>query len=321
MLVRVMRSGLEESLHYGHVAVCDASGSVLARAGEPEKLLFARSAMKPLQAAVSLHAIGDDLPDDELAVACASHNGEAVHAGVVAALLGRGGFSEDDLGCPPSWPLDPGAAAGTTEERRLLHNCSGKHAAKLLACRRRGWETRTYLDPAHPLQANIHRRVLSFTRLDEVSLGVDGCGSPVHGLPLKSLAVLYARFGGDKAVGDLAEPARRCTAAMRAHPYLVAGRERVETALMEAASGIFVKGGSEGLLCAGVPERSLGIAVKVADGNSRAAGPALISVLRQLDVVDDGVVELLAPHARPPVLGGGRAVGELQAVVRLERKI
>lgn len=318
VVARVVRSGLEESLHLGHVAVCDASGSVVARAGDPERLLFARSAMKPLQAAVSLRAIDDDLPDDELAVMCSSHNGEAVHVSAVTALLGRGGFSEDDLGCPPSWPLDPRAAAEAGRERRLLHNCSGKHAGKLLACRRQGWETKGYLDPSHPLQARIHSGVLGFTRLDEVSMGVDGCGSPVHGLPLASMAVLYVRFGSDDVWGGLGEPARRCTAAMRAHPYLVAGRARVDTALMEAAPGVFVKGGSEGLLCAGVPERSLGVAVKVADGNSRAAGPALISVLRQLEVLDDAVVDSLQAQARPPVLGGGRVIGELRAAVHLE---
>ena len=319
LLVRVSRSGLEESVHLGHVAVCDAFGRLVAGAGEPRRLLFARSAMKPLQAAVSLHAGGGHVPDEELAVMCASHNGEAVHLDAVTAILHRAGFSEEDLGCPPAWPLDAGAAAGAGIKRRLFHNCSGKHAGKLLACRHQGWDTRTYLDPAHPLQVRIHSLVLESSGLEEMSVGVDGCGSPVHGLPLSRLALLYARFGSAHVSSDLVESARRCVGAMRTHPYLVAGRQRVETALMEAAQGIFVKGGSEGLLCAGIPgRRSLGVAVKVADGGSRAAGPTLISVLQQLDVIDERVADSLQAHARPPVLGGGRVVGEMEAVVRLQ---
>jgi L-asparaginase II len=319
-LARLVRSGLEESVHFGDVAVCDADGRLQAMAGDPDRPLFARSSMKPLQAAVSLSAgVEEDLTDREVAVMCASHNGEPVHIESVAGLLQRGGLGFDALRCPPGWPLDPQEMARAGTARRELHNCSGKHAGKLLACVRSGWDTERYLDPDHPLQRRILEAVLNGTGLSEVHVGVDGCGAPVHGMPLSSMATLFARLASTDRWDALAPFVTRATSAMVAEPYLVAGRDRVDTALMEAAPGLFVKAGAEGLICTGVPEQGMGVAVKIADGSSRGAGPALISALRELDVLDDGQVERLASHARPPTLGGGLPVGELAPSFSLRR--
>jgi L-asparaginase II len=319
-LVRVIRSGLEESVHLGDAAVCDAEGRLLAFAGDPARSLFARSSMKPLQAAVSLSAMeGEDLSDREVAVMCASHNGEPIHVETVAGLLERGDLGFDDLRCPPGWPLDLEEMATSGRPRRELNNCSGKHAGKLLACVRSGWDREGYLDPDHPLQRRILEAVLAGTGLEEVHVGVDGCGAPVHGLLLSSMATLFARLARPDTLDGLAPHVSRATDAMVAEPYLVAGRDRVDTALMEAAPGVFVKVGAEGLICCGVPERGIGVALKIADGGSRAAAPAVISALRELDVLDDEQMARLADHARPPVLGGGRPVGELVASFSLRR--
>jgi L-asparaginase II len=313
-----MRSGLEESVHLGHVAVSNADGRVVAFAGDPQRMVFARSSMKPLQASVSLSvAIDESLTDGEVAVMCASHNGEDVHVQAVERILGRAGLGFDALQCPRDWPLDAEAAATAGHRRRELHNCSGKHAGKLLATARAGWDGQTYLEPDHPLQQRILEAVLAATDQAQVRVGVDGCGAPVHGMPLERMALLFARLADPARLGPLEPFARRAVTSMLAQPYLVAGRNRVDTALMEIAGNVAVKVGAEGLLCAAVLDGPLGVAVKVADGTARAAGPALIQTLRALTVLDDGQVEKLRPHARPDVLGGGHPVGHMEAAVSL----
>lgn len=307
-LVRVVRSGFEEAVHLGSVAVADADGRLQAGAGDPHGVTFARSSMKPLQAAVSLTLAGLDLEDEEVAVMCASHNGEPRHLERVRSILERAGLGFESLRTPPSWPLDQDSAAVVEAPRPEYHNCSGKHAGMLLACVRRGFDLENYREPEHPLQAAVLEAVRAAAG-DPRAVGVDGCGVPVHALPLSSMAAMYARLvttdtvpGGDRAV-----------AAMRVAPYLVAGRDRLCTTLMEAVPDVVVKVGAEGLVCAGVVGRDIGVAVKVQDGAARAAEPALVRALALLGVVPDPDAPEVARFARPPVLGGGRAVGELVA--------
>jgi len=319
-LVRVIRSGLEESVHLGHVAVCDAEGRLVASAGDPHHPVFARSSMKPLQAAVSLVAIGHEVSDRSVAIMCASHNGEPVHVGEVRRLLASAGLSPSALRCPTGWPLDREAMARAVHPRRELHNCSGKHAGMVVACIRAGWDHRTYLRAGHPLQRRVLRAVLSGTGLAKVAVGVDGCGVPVHGMPLSAMATLFARLARPGRFGGLEPQVIRCTAAMRAEPYLVAGRNRTDTAVMTAAEGLVVKSGAEALACAAVLEPGLGVAVKIADGGERAAGPALIRVLSLLGALSQDQVARLAPIARRPVTGGDRRVGDVIAHFDLGRR-
>jgi L-asparaginase II len=320
LLAHVVRSGLEESIHLGHVAVCDADGRSVAGVGDPDRRVFSRSSMKPLQAAVSMSVAGeDDLTLAEIAVMCSSHNGETVHVDTVRRVLRRAALGFEALRCPPGWPLDPEAMGNAGRPRPELHNCSGKHAGKLLASVRAEWDIDAYLDPQHPLQQRILSAVLSATDQDRIEVGVDGCGAPVHAMPLSKMALLYARLSEPERLGDLGTFVLRATTAMVAEPYLVAGRDRLDTAMMEVAPSVVVKVGAEGLVCAAVLGEGIGIAVKIADGSSRAAGPALIEALGQIGVLDDPQVEKLRAHARPDVLGGGRPVGELKPILRLQR--
>jgi L-asparaginase II len=314
-LVRVIRSGFEESVHLGSVAVADAEGRLLAFTGDPDRVAFARSSMKPLQASVSLTLAGDELSDDEVAVMCASHNGEPVHLGAVRRVLDRAGLAFDALRTPPSWPLDPEAAARAGEPRPEYHNCSGKHAGMLLASTRRGYDLETYRDPGHPLQEAVLEAVREAAGRAPQSIGVDGCGVPVHALPLSSLAALFARLVRPGVVPG----ADRAVAAMRAAPYLVAGRDRLCTALMEAASGVVVKVGAEGLVCAGLVGEAIGVAVRIEDGAARASEPAMVRALAALGALGDEAAGRLDRFARPPVLGGDRPVGELVADFPLTR--
>ncbi|MGH2630493.1 MAG: asparaginase [Actinomycetota bacterium] len=320
-LVRVVRSGLEESVHLGHVAVCDVDGRLIARAGDEAREVFIRSCAKPLQAAVSLGAIGDeDLPDREVAVMCASHNAEPVHLGAVRSILERAGLGPEHLLTPPSFPIDPDEMARAQLRHPLFSDCSGKHAGMLLACARSGWDTTSYPRRSHPLQRRVARAVERATGRDDLRLGVDGCGVPVHGAPLRAVATLYARLGRPDRLGDLEPHVVRATTAMRAQPYLVGGRGRVDTTVMQTAAGLLAKEGAEALVCVSVPDLGLGVAVKIADAGFRAGGPAIVEVLRQLDVLDAAQARALEPVARPPVLGGGVRVGRLEPVVTLRHR-
>jgi len=252
-------------------------------------------------------------------VMCASHNAEPVHLEAVRSLLARAGVPESALRCPPRRPIDEEAAAAAGPPLPIHSDCSGKHGGMLAACRAQGWRLDTYLDPEHPYQQAVLRAALIATGLDGVHVGVDGCGAPVHGMPLRSMATIYAQLVRPDRLGDLAPHAERAVSAMRAEPYMVAGRNRVDTAAMQASPGLVVKAGAEGLLCGAVPSRGIAVSVKVRDGNSRAAGPALLRSLALLDVLDEGQLEELRAHARPDVLGGGRPVGSLVAEFDLTR--
>jgi L-asparaginase II len=305
-----------ESVHLGHVAVCDADGRLLASLGDPERVVFARSCLKPIQAAASLRHIEFEVPDELVAVMCGSHNGEPAHVRAVRRLLRSGGASESDLRCPPARPWLASAAAA--RRRPIFHNCSGKHAGMIVAARHAGWGSAGYLEPGHPLQREIRRAVRRASGSDP-RIGVDGCGAPVFGLPLSGLATAFARLARAERLGVWAGPARRGVRAMLAHPFLVAGTGRSDTLLMEAAPGIVAKVGAEGLHCASMLAPGIGVAVKIADGGDRAAGPALVRVLGLLDGLLPSQLEELRTLARPPVLGGGRQVGELAAEFRLRR--
>lgn len=310
-MVRVVRSGFDESVHFGSAAVADTEGRLHAWAGDPQRVVFARSSMKPLQATVSAGLAGEILTDAEMAVMCASHNGETVHVETVRALLERAGLGFDSLRCPPDRPIDPESARSVAEPRPEYHNCSGKHAGMLLASVRQGWELDSYRDPSHPLQLAVLDAVRMGSGREPEAIGVDGCGVPVHALPLSAMATLFARLAGGTLPGSVA-----VTGAMRAEPYLVAGRERLCTALMQAGSGLVAKVGAEGLMCVGSVDRGLGVAVRIEDGAARAADPAILRALALLDLVDPEH-ERLRRFACPPVLGGGRPVGELVADFRL----
>jgi L-asparaginase II len=319
-LVRVVRSGLVESVHAGHVAACDARGRVLAALGDPHRVLYSRSSTKPLQAAVSLRHIGE-LPEDLVAIMCASHNGEPEHLQAVRRLLRRGGVLVSALGCPPDLPSRPRDARRAGRATRIAHNCSGKHAGMLVACVRAGWDLDTYLAPGHPLQRDVLRAVRRGTGVDRPVVGVDGCGAPVHGVTLSGMATLFARLARPEHLGPYAAQAARAVAAMRAHPFLVGGSGRTDTLLISRAPGIVSKVGAEGLFCAASLDQGIGVAVRIEDGGDRASGPALIHALAELGMLTPEDLQHLAPVARREVLGGGGPVGAVEAAFRLRRSL
>ncbi len=303
-LVQVERSGVVESVHSGHLIALDAAGEVVAALGEPRQAMFPRSANKPLQA-VGMLRCGLDVPAQQVALAAASHSGETRHVDVVRKMLAAGGFSEDDLGCPPSWPLGDTAreewiAAGHSPQR-ICMNCSGKHAAMLLTCRANGWDAAGYLDPAHPLQQAVRAAVEDLAGEPVAATGVDGCGAPLFALTLIGVARAFGRIA---SATD--GPQRSVAAAMRAHPDLVGGTGRTPTLLMAGVPGLIAKDGAEGVFAAAMPDGSA-VAVKIDDGAPRAADRAVVATLSRLGISLPGLDELA-------VLGGGVPVGAIRVV-------
>ena len=281
---------------------------MLGRWGGDDRTFFMRSAAKPFQAVACLEA-GGSLADEELAVACSSHSAEPVHLALVRRILLGAGLDDRALRCPPDMPLGVAArdrvvAGGERELRRVYHNCSGKHASMLAACRAAGWPTESYRDPEHPLQQRIATLISDLTRDDHLPVGIDGCGLPTFRTTVAGLASAYAHLSGSRRLAP-------AYAAMRRFPLLTSGSGRIE-AMLAVASGGAAKGGAQG--CVGLAlDGGLGIAAKAHDGNLSAAVVGMVKALRDLGLVADTAEHGFAATASVPVLGGGSPVGALQA--------
>lgn len=291
-------------MHRGSLVVLDPDGGVRLAIGEVGEPVFTRSCNKPLQSLGLLRA-GLDLPDDaDLAVGCGSHSGEPEHVRQVLGILDKAGLAENDLGCPPDWPMHEAARnrviAGGGGKRRAAMNCSGKHAIMLATSVQRGWATGGYLDPEHPAQRAIADAVTAMTGEEIASIGIDGCGAPLFALTLTGLATGYsALMTAPRGTHEL-----RVADAMRAHPHLVGGTDRDDTELMQAITGLLVKGGAEGVHAMALPDGTA-MAMKIDDGAPRPRTPILVGVLRALgyDAPE------LEDKAERDILGGGVPVG------------
>ncbi len=269
VLVQVTRGGVVESFHRGRAVVMEASGTVVAAWGDVEIPVFPRSAVKPLQALALIEsgaaeALG--VSDAEIALACASHAGEAVHTEGVSRWLERLGLGVGDLECGAQEPRDPATARALLEQGKtpsaLHNNCSGKHAGFLATTRHLGLPVEGYTAPVHPVQEGWIRILAEMSGVDlsESARGTDGCSIPTVALPLTGLARAMARLANPSALPpERAAAARRITVAMVANPHLVGGRERFDTAAIEAGRGAYiVKVGAEGVYAAALLEQGLG---------------------------------------------------------------
>ncbi len=327
VLVEVTRGDLVESRHRGAVAAVDSGGNLVFATGAVDAPVFPRSAIKPLQALALLESGAADafgLGDDEIALACASHTAEPRHVEIVTAWLKRIGCSEADLECGPEPPRTDSAARGLLREGRgpsaVDNNCSGKHAGFLTVARHLNEPVTGYIRPGHPVQRML-RKILSEvfeTDLEAAQGGIDGCGIPVHAVPLVALARGIARLADPKS-----EPVSRKSAllrisrAMEANPFLIAGTGRFGTRVMEAARGrVLVKGGAEGVYCAALP--GLGLALKIDDGANRAAETAMGGLLRRFGVFGEAEAAGLAEVFESPIFNWvGTKVGSVRPAPEL----
>ncbi|WP_253776004.1 asparaginase [Goodfellowiella coeruleoviolacea] len=308
VVAEVRRGDFVESVHHGSVVVLGPDGRTVLSVGEPERVVYPRSSNKPFQALAMLRA-GLDLPAELLALACASHSGEDFHVDGVRRVLAGAGLTEADLRCTPGLPIGPDAHAAHLAAGRgpapLYMNCSGKHAAMLATCVHNGWPTASYLSPDHPLQTRVSDTLAELAGEPIGAVGVDGCGAPLFGISLVGLARAFGRLASAPA----GSRRRRVADAMSRHPEWVGGTGRDVTALMRAVPGAVAKDGAEGVYGLGLPDGSA-VAVKIADGSSRARPVVLVAALRRLGLAADRAdLAALAEIAAVPVLGHGEKVG------------
>lgn len=307
-LAVVERQGTVESVHLGTVAVYHPDGTVTG-CGDPDVPFLPRSALKPVQAVAMLRA-GLDLDGELLALACASHSGEPGHVDGVRRILAGAGLDETDLDNTPDLPLGAAAAAEAraagTPPSPVLQNCSGKHAGMLATCVAAGWPTAGYRDPAHPLQRLVRDTVAELTGVPVGVTTVDGCGAPLFGSTPAGLARAFATLA-TAAPGTVEG---RVGAAVRAHPWWVAGPDRPVTRLAGAVPGLVAKDGAEGVLAAALPD-GRAFAVTVLDGSPRPLPVVARAVLASLGAGSAALTEA----TRTDVLGHGTPVGAVRALV------
>jgi L-asparaginase II len=331
VLVEVTRGGVVESRHRGAVAVLDADGGVALSLGDIELPVFPRSAIKGLQAIPLIESGAADryaLTDAEIALACASHNGEEEHVRTSAAMLAKAGRDVSALECGAQMPLRGGAQiplykAGL-QPSALHNNCSGKHAGFVCVACATGEDPKGYVKPGHPTMRMVTEAVQQMTgaALGEAACGTDGCSIPTFAVPLRALALAFARFGTGHGVGpERAKAAARIRAAVAAAPYYVAGIDRFDTKAMAALGArAFMKTGAEGVYCASFPELGLGVALKCDDGTTRAAEAMMGAVIERLLPLNDAEAAVLGPMTRPALrnwngihVGDVRPAGEMIA--------
>ncbi|GAB2973319.1 asparaginase [Frigoribacterium salinisoli] len=302
------RSGLDESRHLGAAVVVGPDGAVLRSVGDVGASIYPRSCLKPLQALTVLRA-GVRLEGPEAVLATASHAGTDAHQQVVSAVLDRAGHVEDDLLCPPDWPSDPAAGRAAVERRRLAMNCSGKHAAFLLACEHAGWDPATYTSLDHPLQVAVRETVAEATGEVVDHAGVDGCGAPVFATTVTGLARGISRVTGSVGRGDDAHAAHLVRAVLD-DAWALDGPGRANTVTIDEL-GVLAKLGAEGVMVMGTTD-GVAVAVKVLDGSLRAATLVALELLAAQGVVDADAVARVEARTVERVLGGGVPVGRLR---------
>jgi len=337
-LVEVWRGPIVESIHRGHLAAVDPSGQAIAELGWPELITYFRSSSKAFQAlpfVVSGAADHFQFTEKEIALACGSHSGEPMHVETAKAMLGKIGLDESALKCGAHEPFSVEAAHELIRNRQppsvLQNNCSGKHAAMLAFAKHMGASTLGYDQWDNPVQQEIARTVAQFSdvSLPELKIGIDGCGVPVFGLPVKAMALAYARLvcPPDKFGPILREACQRIVAAMIKYPEMIGGsKDRFDTELIRVGKGRLIsKIGAEGVYTVGVlpcPRwpKGLGLALKIDDGDDRRARPpAVIQALKQLGVLSAEALQTLSDYSLIPITNRpGERVGEVRAAFKLD---
>jgi len=325
VLAEVTRGNVVESRHRGSAIVVDADGGVVLAVGDIERPVFPRSAVKAIQALPLLESGAADrygLTEAEIALAVSSHSGEPLHAETSLAMLKKAGRDAGCLECGAHWPMGEAAARALAksgaEPTALNNNCSGKHAGFVCLSCSMDEDPAGYVKQGHVVQRAVRGALEEVTGAEHSSerMGIDGCSIPSYAVPLKALALGFARFGTGRGFGpERAKAAARILAAAAAHPFMVAGTDRYDTRLMELLGArAFTKTGAEGVYCAALPELGYGIALKCDDGAGRAAEVVLGALIARFLPMDEATQIAFAP-LRETVLKNwnGIEVGRIRA--------
>ncbi|WP_442598474.1 asparaginase [Neobacillus sp. D3-1R] len=332
--VLVYRGEYLESTHDVHVAVVNAEGELLYSYGDPNRFTFPRSSMKPFQAVPLVEsgaAEAFNYSAAEISLSCASHSGEPFHRETVLDILHRVGLEENHLQCGTHIPRDMESYHQLIREGKELSpvfsNCSGKHSGMLATTVYMKEDVNTYREVAHPHQQRILEaieQVCDFPK-EQIQISVDGCGVPVHQLPLKNVALGFARLAKPEAFteGKRAQTLSTIRDSMIKHPEMVGGTKRFDTDLMKVYNGrIVAKAGAEAVQCLADLETGIGIAIKVEDGTPRATSVVTMEVLKQLGIGNEEMFAELEEYVHVPVLNARQdKIGVVKANFQLEKAI
>ena len=326
VLVNVMRGGIVESRHRGHLVAVDSKGRVIYSLGDPRAVTFWRSAAKPLQALPLVEEGGIEyfgLTAQELAVICSSHGGEEEHVQAVTSILRKTGLTEDALKCGPAAPMNGSVARSLLRNNMPflpVHNpCSGKHAGMLALCQLKGWPVKGYYQADHPVQQAILKAISETAnyRQADIKLGIDGCGVPVHFLPIFNMAIAFSSLSQtpETAGASRKRALQKICDAMTSNPFFVAGTNCLDTVLMEITGGRLVaKLGSESVYCVGLKNNGMALCLKIEDGGYRALAPAVIQALVKLGWLTEEEARQIRSKLRLTITNHrGETIGSLDA--------
>ncbi|MBP7175535.1 MAG: asparaginase [Thermoclostridium sp.] len=328
-VIELTRNGMVESVHDGNVAVVQENGTLTHFLGDPEQICYFRSSAKPFivlsHLAKKIHkAFGFTLK--EIAIMASSHSGGKQHVETLMSIAGKLGVQESDINCGVREPY------GNNEKFELYgsgvlpsqwhNNCSGKHLGFIAACKVMGWPLDNYWDISHPIQQDILACIAEFsdTPKESIHIGIDGCGVPVFGVPLKKMALAYARlFNPDCFNGKYTEAQELLHRAVTEYPEMIAGNGRLDTDLIRMTKGeLFGKMGADGVFCVHCHQQGIGIAVKIQDGGIRAVDPVVIETLSQLGILQKEMLEKMNHYHYPSVMTWtGKIIGLINPVFQL----
>ena len=296
------RAGLNESFHNGVAVLLDSQGKVIESHGTVRKPIYPRSALKPVQA-LAMRQAGLNLQDQLLVISMASHQGTDGHTQLVSQVLAEVGLNTSDLQCPRAFPGNPDSRAKSNEMSRVAMNCSGKHAGFLATCQLNGWDLETYLHPDHPLQVRIQQLVEELAEERVSAVTADGCGAPLFAISTEGLAKAFA------AVGRLAP---EMIQAAKNSPWVIGDKGAPDAVFLE--HGLFAKIGAEGVFVVTTDSHEA-VAIKIADGNLRAAPVVAAKLLHNHDLISNDAFESLVDRLSPKVMGGDSVTGNLLLTV------
>ena len=321
-MAEIWRGPFLESIHMGHAVVCGEGGEIIESWGDPSAIVLPRSSSKMLQAIPLVESGAADafgLTGEQLALSCASHQGAPMHTDRVQSWLKNLGLSDDDLNCGPQTPRDEADLIlmhkTDSSPCRYHNNCSGKHAGFLTLSQHLGSKDPIYVDPSHAVQKACLAAFEDLTEETSPGYGIDGCSAPNYAASLHGIARAMAFFASATDGGNTRQKAAaHLRDAMRTYPELVAGNGRACTELMHAMDGrVTLKTGAEAFFIAIVPEKKIGVALKIVDGSTRGAECAIAAILVRLGVLEPNHPATLKRLNAPIHNFAGQHTGEIRA--------
>lgn len=301
-LATLTRGGLNESFHHALAVLVDSEGEVLESHGNIQKPMYPRSALKPVQALV-MRELGLDLTGVELVLSMASHLGTTAHIDAVDQILSAFSLSRSDLQCPRAFPGNPKARAQSNEMSRVAMNCSGKHASFLATCKLNGWDLKTYLEPTHPLQLKMLEKTEELAGEKIAKVTTDGCGAPLFAISTVGLA---------KAISGFSKQGQDLVAAAKENPWAIGDAGGADSLFLE--HGFMAKIGAEGVFVVATDNHHA-VAVKIADGNLRAAPAVALELLKKHNLIAEDAYVSLQSSVYPKVFGGDQEIGKLVVTI------